>query len=95
MRGFAGLQFGQERFFEFAPFALRAYHNSEIGALDDRSGFCHAHFSQCAAIVDAAGVDEQDRPDGEQFHGFFDGIGSRSRELGDDRHFLARQCVEQ
>ena len=57
--------------------------------------FSHALFAQGADVVDAGGVDEEHRPQRQQFHRLFHRIGGGAGHVGDDGDLLPGQGIEQ
>ena len=69
--------------------------NRDIGSVDDGSRFRRAKFTQFAFVVEAGSVDEHDRADGMQLHGFIDRVSRRSGSVRNDGQILACQCVDE
>ena len=51
------------------------HHQPQVGAIEDLPGLLHAKFAEGPDVVDARRVDEEHRPQRQQFHRLFDRIG--------------------
>ncbi len=80
---------------ECSPCAGLGHEHAEVGAVDDLARALNAHFAKGAHIVDAGRVDEEHRPERQQFHGFFHGVGGRAGEVRDNGHLLPSDGVQQ
>ncbi len=68
--------------------------DAQVRAVERRAGSLHAQFPEVSHVIDACGIDEEDRAQGEQFHRLLDRIGGRSGVFGDDGHLLACYGIE-
>ena len=89
-------QFAQDAIPRTSPQSpARHDQDAHVGPIEDLPRLLDAQFAQRAHVVDAGGVNEQHRPDGQQLHRLLDRVGGRSRHLGDDGHLLPYQGIEQ
>ena len=77
-RSLAFLQLGEDCFLKITPDTDFGNNDADIGPIKNLLGFLHPHFTQGTDIIDAGGIDEQHRPDGQHFHRFFHRIGGGS-----------------
>ena len=57
--------------------------------------FCIRSLAQRSFVVDAGRIDEQHRPDGQDFHRLFYRVGGRAGDGGDNRDLLFGQRVQE
>ena len=60
----------------------------DVGAVEDALGALDAQLADRGGVVETRGVEEDDRPDGQQLHGLLDHVGCRAWLLGGDGHVL-------
>ena len=88
-------QLAEDAFFELAPAARGGDNQAQVGAVEDLPGLLHPQFAQRPFVVDAGRIDEQHRPDGQDFHRLFHRVGGRAGDRGDDRDLLLGQRIEE
>ena len=88
-------QFVEELFLEFVPLPGGGDDDAHVGAVEDLPRPLDAELAQGPGVVDPRRVDEQHRPDGEQFHWLFDRVSRGAGHLRDDRHLLPRQGIQE
>ena len=93
---FAGLDFLEQFSIEIIQPAGSIHHQERnIGAPEYQTGFIDPGLAQVAVIVHARGIREQDRSQGQDFHGFGDWIRGGSFKIRDDGQVLASDGIDQ
>ena len=68
--------------------------NGEVGLVEGLHRALDAHLTEFAFVVDAGGVNDDDRAEGEQLHCLFDGVGGRALDIGHQRECLSGHGVD-
>ena len=89
------LEFPEDPFLEFTPAPRLGHQNPEVGPLEHLPGAPRTQLPEGAHVVDPGRVDEEHRPERQQFHRLLHRVGRRSRDVGDDRNLLAGEGVQQ
>jgi hypothetical protein len=88
-------QLREDAVLDLAPDARLRHQHAEVGAVEDLLRLLHAQRAQRARVVDARRVDEQHRTQRQEFHRLLDGVGRRAGGVGDNRHFLPGDGIQQ
>ena len=74
---------------------LRVHHqHGNVRAVEHLPGLLHPQRAQLALVVEARGVDDHDRPQGQQLHGLAHRVGGGALHLGDHGQGLAGDGVD-
>ena len=88
-------EFGGEAVFEGAPGAGFRDDDPQVDPVENGARALHPQFAEGTLVVDAGGVDEEDRSERQEFHRLLHRVGGGAGEFRDDGDLLPRDGVEQ